>query len=104
MLFRSCPNMEVSKAAFFSIQKREIKPIIGKIKEKQKRIIYRHGDDLVNSFDPTIQQLEKYIQQFVKDINTQQLTSLEQINYSTCRGCNYSTICRTTYKVSGESL
>lgn len=99
-----CPNMEVSKAAFFSIQKREIKPIIGKIKEKQKRIIYRHGDDLVNSFDPTIQQLEKYIQQFVKDINTQQLTSLEQINYSTCRGCNYSTICRTTYKVSGESL
>lgn len=99
-----CPGMEVSKAAFFSIQKREIKPIIGKIKEKQRKIIFRHGDDLGNSFDPTIQQLEKYILQFVKDIDTRQLTSMEQVSYSTCRGCNYRTICRTTYKVSGESL
>lgn len=97
-------NLKVENAAFFSIKKQEIVPVVGKaafdiffsIHPKTKKEVYTR-----DTFQPTIDLFLQKAQEFADRIrnNDFQVNNADQ-NFEKCNECTFRALCRRVFNVS----
>jgi ATP-dependent helicase/DNAse subunit B len=94
-LYEEKNNVTVEGAYFISINKQDITAVIGS--PGRKKGFSRE------EYQPTLDAFDFYIEHFRDSVETLNFVPPE-INFTACLGCDYRTICRTTYALNSQGF
>lgn len=119
-LYEKTKSVQVQGAAFSSINENRIYPMIGFLPKTEQRSsipysenkkvlrnleLYSQNSNNTNKpvdFNKTLEALDYYIQNYSKKINGNEFALDSDIPFSNCLSCEYNTVCRTSFRVSGD--
>ncbi len=90
-------------AAFMSIQKLELVPILGDFGSRKKGL-QRYSTETEKGFDYTLDCFNNQAKEYINALKNADFKYLESVPFSKCLSCSWKEVCRTNYIVSGDKL